>query len=173
MFIRSSVHERLDCFHLLAAVNHAAVHMGARISGAAFLSQVVEGSGADQEARRLGPQTSHCLAVSLWAHHFVHLTLPFRPLTADLTVAERPKETAESGCSRQRKAERLLLLLLSGPRAMISQRHESLMVEFQASGEAVLGSRDQIPHRAVTLTLNPSGSQASLLGHRLLQGRSQ
>lgn len=27
------------------------------------------------------------------------------------------------------------------------------MVEFQASGDAVLGSRDEIPHRAVILTL--------------------
>lgn len=41
---------------------------------------------------------------------------------------------------------------------MISQRRESLMVKFQASGEAVLGSRDQIPCRAVTLTLSPRGS---------------
>lgn len=32
------------------------------------------------------------------------------------------------------------------------------MVEFQASGEAVLDGRAQIPHRAVTLTLNPRGS---------------
>lgn len=60
--------------------------------------------------------------------------------------------------SVKRSHEGLLLLLLSGVRAMISQRHESLMVKFQASGEAVLGSRDQIPHRAVTLTLSPLGS---------------
>ena len=32
------------------------------------------------------------------------------------------------------------------------------MVEFQASGEAVLEGRAQIPHRAVTLTLNPRES---------------
>lgn len=30
------------------------------------------------------------------------------------------------------------------------------MVEFQASGDAVLGSRDEIPHRAVILTLTLS-----------------
>lgn len=54
--------------------------------------------------------------------------------------------------------EGVLLLLLSGVRAMISQRHESLMVEFQAPRDAVLGSRDQIPHGAVTLTQSLRGS---------------
>ena len=60
----------------------------------------------------------------------------------------------------KRSHEGLLLLLLSGVRAMASQRYESLMVTFQASEEAVLGSRDQIPHRAetLTLTLTPRGS---------------
>lgn len=66
----------------------------------------------------------------------------------------RPSHAADMKRSR----EGLLLLFLSGVRAMISQRRESLMVKFQASGEAVLGSRDQIPHRAVTLTPSLLGS---------------
>ena len=47
---------------------------------------------------------------------------------------------------------------------MISQRHESRTVEFQASGEAVLGNRAQIPHRAMTLTWTRKGATPSLLG---------
>ena len=120
-----------------------------------FKKESGEGNSTDEKARRQDARL-RCVASGT----SLSTSGPrFHCLVHSSTL--RPSETQDY----QQSHKGLLLLLLSGVRAMISQRHESRMVEFQASGEAVLGNRAQIPHRATTLTWTRKGATPSLLGH--------